>query len=197
MVEGKMIDSGTGDKVGPVLVIKPLTDCGAGELIRLTSGAWAIVADDAKARRIFVICGDDAPLTYVLPDDSTEACLSSGTGFRVVSVHASFIGMHTYGDGEFDPIGKLIVSRPFERDGRTTRYFAAAVGQPRFLDLDNFQTVAEPPGYRALFRDWEVSINWPGHPEMVALVKSAGAHASISSATSKFGAECVSAPDEA
>jgi len=191
-----MNDSGAGDKIGPTLVIKPLTECGIGELIRLTSGAWAIVANDSRTKRLFVISGDEAPLTYVLSEDSTESCLSYGTGFRVVSVHASFIGMHTYGDGEFDPIGKLIVSRPFERDGRTTRYFAASAGQPRFLDLDNFQTVAEPPGYRALFREWEVSINWPGHPEMVALVKSAAAHASMSSATSKFGAECVSAPDE-
>jgi hypothetical protein len=58
-----MIDTGTGDKVGPTLIIKPLTECSAGELIRLTSGAWAIVADDLKARRIFVISGDDAPVT--------------------------------------------------------------------------------------------------------------------------------------
>ena len=32
----------------------------------LTSGAWAIVADDSKARRIFVISGDDTRLRQVL-----------------------------------------------------------------------------------------------------------------------------------
>jgi hypothetical protein len=100
-----MIDTGAGDKVGPTLIIKPLTECSAGELIRLTSGAWAIVADDSKARRIFVISGDDAPVTFVLPEDSRESCLSYGTGFRVVSVHASFVGIHTYGREGFDPIG--------------------------------------------------------------------------------------------
>ena len=172
MSEGKMTDTGTGDKAGPTLAIKPLTECSAGELIRLTSGAWAIVANDSSARRIFVISGDDAPLTYVLPEDSTEACLSYGTGFRVASVHASFVGMHTYGHGGFDPVGKLIVARPYAHDGRTSRYFAAPAGQPRFLDLDNFQTVSEPLGHRALFKDWEVSISRPGHPEPVAVVKS-------------------------
>jgi hypothetical protein len=172
MSEGKMIDSGIGDKSGPTLIIKPLAECNAGELVRLTSGGWAIVANDAMARRIFVISGDDAPLTFVLPEDSTESCLSYGTGFRVVSVHASFIGMHTYGQGGFNPTGKLIVSRPFEHDGRTSRYFAAPADQPRFLDLDNFQTVPEPLGYRALFQAWEVSVSRPGHSEMVALVKS-------------------------
>ncbi len=163
---------GTGDKVGPVLVIKPLTECSVGELIRLTSGAWAIVANDSSAKRIFVIAGDDAPRTFVLPEDNTAACISYGLGFRVASVRASFIGMHTYGQTGFDPIGKLIVSRPFEKGGRISRYFAAPAGQARFLDLDNFQTVSEPRGYRALFQDWEVSINRPGQPEMVPLVKS-------------------------
>jgi hypothetical protein len=172
MSEGKMTDTGTGDKVGPTLAIKPLTECSAGELIRLASGAWAIVANDSSAKRIFVISGDEAPLIHVLPEDSTEACLSYGTGFRVASVHASFVGMHTYGHEGFDPVGKLIVSRPFEHDGRTGRYFAARAGQPRFLDLDNFQIVAEPLGHRALFRDWEVSVSRPGHPEPVARVKS-------------------------
>jgi len=119
-----------------------------------------------------VISGDDAPLTYVLPEDSTEACLSYGTGFRVASVHASFVGMHTYGHEGFDPVGKLIVARPYAHDGRTSRYFAAPAGQPRFLDLENFQTVSEPLGHRALFKDWEVSISRPGHPEPVAVVKS-------------------------
>jgi hypothetical protein len=172
MSEGNMTDTGTGDKVGPTLAIKPLTECSAGELIRLITGAWAIVANDSSSRRIFVISGDDAPLTYVLPQDSTEACLNYGTGFRVASVHASFVGMHTYGHEGFDPVGKLIVSRPFAHDGRTSRYFAAPAGQPRFLDLDNFQTVSEPLGHRALFKDWEVSISRPGHPEPVAVVKS-------------------------
>ena len=167
-----MIDTGTGDKVGPALAIKPLTECSAGELIRLASGAWAIVAADSSARRIFVISGDDAPLTFVLAEDSTESCLSYGTGFRVTSVHASFIGMHTFGHAGFDPVGKLIVSRPFETDRRTSRYFAAPAGQPRFLDLDNFEVVFEPLGHRALFQDWEVSISRPGQREMVPLVKS-------------------------
>jgi hypothetical protein len=170
--EGKMIDTVAPDKVGPILSIKPLTECSAGELIRLANGAWAIVANDAGARRIFVISGDDAPLTFVLPEDSTEACLSYGIGFRVASLHASFVGMHTYGQEGFDPIGKLIVSRPFEHDGRTSRYFAASAGQPRFLDLDNFHAVSEPRGHRALFSEWEVSVNWPGQQEMVALIKS-------------------------
>jgi hypothetical protein len=172
MSEGKMIDTVTPDKVGPVLSIKPLTECSAGELIRLTTGAWAIVANDSGARRIFVISGDGAPLTFVLPEDSTEGCLSYGTGFRVASVHTSFVGMHTYGHEGFDPVGKLIVSRPFAHDGRTNRYFAAPAGEPRFLDLDNFQVVSEPLGHRALFSEWEVSVNWPGHQEMVAVVKS-------------------------
>ena len=167
-----MIDTGTGDKVGPALAIKPLTECSAGELIRLTSGAWAIVAKESEVRRIFVISGDDAPLTIDLPEDSTGPCLSYGTGFRVVSVRASFVGMHTYGRDGFDPIGKLIVSRPFETDRRTSRYFAAPAGQPRFLDLDNFEVVSEPLGHRALFQDWEVSISRPGQREMVPLVKS-------------------------
>jgi hypothetical protein len=167
-----MIDTGTGDKVGPTLIIKPLTECSAGELIRLTSGAWAIVADDSKARRVFVIAGDDAPVTFVLPEDSRESCLSYGTGFRVVSVHASFVGIHTYGREGFDPIGKLIVSRPFVHGERARRYFAAPADQPLFLDLDSFQTVADPRGYRALFQDWEVSISGPGPHEMVTLVKS-------------------------
>jgi hypothetical protein len=170
--EGKMIDTGTGDKVGPTLIIKPLTECNAGELIRLTTGAWAIVADDSKARRIFVISGDDAPVTFVLPEDSRESCLSYGTGFRVASVHASFVGIHTYGREGFDPIGKLIVSRPFVHGERTKRYFAAPADQPLFLDLDSFQTVSEPRGYRASFQDWEVSISGPGPHEMVTLVKS-------------------------
>jgi hypothetical protein len=39
MSEGNMIDTGIGDKVGPTLAIRPLTECNAGELIRLTSGA--------------------------------------------------------------------------------------------------------------------------------------------------------------
>jgi hypothetical protein len=172
MSQGKMIGSGTSDKIGPPLIIKPLTECVAGELIRLGSGAWAIVANDSNARRIFVISGDDAPLTFFLAEDSTEACLSYGTGFRVTSVQASFIGMHTFGHAGFDPIGKLIVSRPFEHDRRTSRYFAAAAGEPRFLDLKSFQTVPEPAGHRALFRDWEVSMNWPGHPDMVTLARS-------------------------
>ena len=30
--EGRMIATGTGDKVGPTLIIKPLTECSAGEL---------------------------------------------------------------------------------------------------------------------------------------------------------------------
>ena len=167
-----MIDTGTGDKVGPTLIIKPLTECGAGELIRLTSGAWAIVADDSRARRIFVISGDDAPVTFVLPEDNRESCLSYGTGFRVVSVHASFVGIHTYGREGFDPIGKLIVSRPFVNGERTRRYFAAPADQPLFLDLDSFQIVSEPRGYRASFQDWEVSISGPGPHEMVTLVKS-------------------------
>src|SRR5258707_8953983 len=109
----KRLDTGTGDKAGPALTIKPLTECSAGELIRLTTGAWAIVANDSGARRIFVISGDGAPLTFVLPEDSTEGGLSYGTGFRVASVHTSFVGMHTYGHERFDPVGKLIVSRPF------------------------------------------------------------------------------------
>ena len=167
-----MIDTGTGDKVGPTLIIKPLTECSAGELIRLTSGAWAIVADDSKARRIFVIAGDDAPVTFVLPEDSRESCLSYGTGFRVVSVHASFVGIHTYGREGFDPIGKLIVSRPFVSGERTRRYFAAPADRPLFLDLDSFQIVSEPRGYRASFQDWEVSISGPGPHEMVTLVTS-------------------------
>ena len=107
-----MTDTGTGDKAGPTLAIKPLTECSAGELIRLTSGAWAIVANDSSARRIFVISGDDAPLTYVLP------------------------------------------------------------GPSWFLVFDYFQTVSEPVGQRGLFKDWEVSISRPGHPEPVAVVKS-------------------------
>jgi hypothetical protein len=168
----KRLYLGTGDKVGPVLVIKPLTECSVGELIRLTSGAWAIVAKDSDARRIFVISGDNAPLTYDLPEDSTSSCISYGIGFRVVSVRTSFIGMHTYGHEGFDPIGKLIVSRPFEKGGRISRYFAAPSGQIRFLDLDSFQAVSEPRGYRALFQDWEVSISRPGQPEAVPLVKS-------------------------
>jgi len=127
-----MIDTGAGEKVGPTLIIKPIAECSAGELIRLTSGAWAIVAHDSKARRIFVISGDDAPVTFVLPEDSRESCLSYGTGFRVVSVHASFVGIHTYGREGFDPIGKLIVSRPFVSGERTRRYFAAPADQPSF-----------------------------------------------------------------
>src|ERR1700716_1433441 len=135
MSEGNMIDTGIGDKVGPTLAIKPLTECNAGELIRLTSGAWAIVANDSSARRIFVISGDGAPLTYVLPEDSTEACLSYGTGFRGASVHASFVGMHTYGQEGFDPVGKLIVSRPFAHQRLTRRYFAAPARPPPCLHL--------------------------------------------------------------
>jgi hypothetical protein len=163
---------GTGDKVGPVLVIKPLTECSVGELIRLTSGAWAIVAKESEARAIFAISGDDAPRTYDLPEDSTSSCISYGIGFRVASVRASFIGMHTYGQTGFDPIGKLIVCRPFEKGGSIGRYFAVPADPNRFLDLDGFQVVSEPRGYRALFGDWEVSISRPGQPEMAPLVKS-------------------------
>jgi hypothetical protein len=170
----KRLDTGTGDKAGPALTIKPLTECSAGELVRLTTGAWAIVANDSNARRIFVISGDGAPLTFTLPEDSRGACLSYGTGFQVVAVRASFVGMHTYGHEGFDPIGKLIVSQPFGNDGRTGRYFAALAGELRFLDLDNFQTVSEPPGHRALFHDWEVSIGRPGQRETVPLVRSSG-----------------------
>jgi hypothetical protein len=166
------LDTGTGDKAGPALAIKPLTECSAGELIRLTTGAWAIVANDSNARRIFVISGEGGPLTFLLPEDSRGACLSYGTGFRVAAVRASFVGMHTYGHEGFDPIGKLIVSRPFGNDGRTGRYFSALAGEPRFLDLDNFQTVSEPLGHRALFHDWEVSVSRPGQREMLPLVKS-------------------------
>jgi hypothetical protein len=90
----------------------------------------------------------------------------------VVSVHASFVGIHTYGREGFDPIGKLIVSRPFVHGERTRRYFAAPADQPLFLDLDSFQIVSEPRGYRASFQDWEVSISRPGPHEMVTLVKS-------------------------
>jgi hypothetical protein len=163
---------GTGDKVGPVLVIKPLTECSVGELIRLTSGAWAIVAKELDARTIFVVSGDHAPFTCDLPEDSTSSCISYGIGFRVASVRASFIGMHTYGQAGFDSIGKLIVCRPFEKAGRVGRYFAAPADPTRFLDLDSFQVVSEPRGYRALFGDWEVSINRPGQPEIAPLVKS-------------------------
>jgi hypothetical protein len=167
-------DSGTGDKAGSALTIKPLTECSAGELVRLTTGAWAIVANDSNARRIFVISGDGAPLTFTLPDDSRGACLSYGTGFQVMAVRESFVGMHTYGHEGFDPLGKLIVSQPFGKHGRAGRYFAALAGEVRFLDLDNFQTVSEPVGHRALFHEWEVSIAKPGQRETVPLIKSSG-----------------------
>ena len=172
-----MANNSTGEMIGPTIIPKPLTECRAGELVRLEStGAWAIVANDsennAKVTRIFVITGKDAPNTFLL-QDSTEACLSYGTGFEVLPVHSSFAGMHVTGREGFAPIGKLIFSRAFERDASTSRYFAASAGQARFLNLETFQAVGEPTGYRALFQDWEVLINWPGQHEMVTLVRSA------------------------
>jgi hypothetical protein len=153
-----------------------------GELVRLDGSAWAIVASDPnvaknhpKDKIIFVISGDRAPRASLLSWDSTDLCLSYGTGFHVLPVDASFEGTHAYGREETDLGGKLIYSRPFEPDGRARRHFAAPgfTGQGRFLDLDDFQVTGEPKGYRALFADWTVSISWPGKREMIALVKSA------------------------
>src|SRR3954451_15707201 len=93
----KRLDPVAGDKAGSPLVIKPLTKCNAGELVRLDNDVWAIVANDSGAKRIFVISGDDAPATFVPPEDKTAPCLSHGTGFRVAPVRASFVGIHTYG----------------------------------------------------------------------------------------------------
>jgi hypothetical protein len=166
----KRLDPGTGDKVGSPLVIKPLTKCNAGELVRLDNDVWAIVANDSGAKRIFVISGDDAPVSFVPPKDKTDACLSHGTGFRVAPVRSSLVGIHTYGHEGFDPIGKLIVSRSLENDGHTNRYLAAPADQPLFLDLDNFEVVSEPHGHRVLFQDWEVSLNRWGR-EIVPVAK--------------------------
>jgi hypothetical protein len=164
-----------------ILIPKPLAECEVGELVRLDGGAWAIVAIDQnvakqhpKERLIFEISGDKAPRASLLAGDSNDLCLSYGSGFRVLPVEASFEGTHAYGREEFDLIGKLIYSRPFERGATAHRYFAATstAGFGRFLDLHDFQVVGEPRGYRALFRDWEVSISAPGQREMITLVKS-------------------------
>jgi hypothetical protein len=182
-MESTMTDTGTGNKIGPTLVPKPQTECAVGELVRLDGGAWAIVASDPnvaknhpKDKVIFVIYGDKAPRASLLSGDSNDLCLSYGTGFQVLPVNASFEGTHAYGREEIQLSGKLIYSRPFERDGRARRYFAATgfTGYLRFLDLDDFQVTGEPQGYRALFQDWEVSMSWPAQHDMVTLVKSSG-----------------------
>jgi len=127
-----------------------------------------------KDRLIFVISGDKAPCTSILLGDSNDLCLSYGSGFQVLPVDASFEGTHAYGRQEFNLNGKLIYSRPFDRDGRAHRYFAAPGfgGRSRFLDLDDFLVTGEPQGYRALFQKWELSISWPGRREPVVLVRS-------------------------
>jgi hypothetical protein len=178
-----MTDTGAGDRIGPTLVPKPQAECGVGELIRLDGGAWAIVAigpnvakQHPKDRLLFVISGDKAPRASILVGDSNDLCLSYGSGFQVLPVNASFEGTHAHGRQEFELNGKLIYSRPFDAGGRARRHFAAPgfADRSRFLDLDDFQVTGEPQGYRALFREWELSMSWPGQREMVVLVKSSG-----------------------
>jgi hypothetical protein len=173
-----MTDTSTGaNQVGPTLVVKLLKDCSVGELVRLETGSWAIMANDPdqKDRSVFLIAGRDAPRTFLLKD-SDWMCLSYGTGFHILPVHTSFVGIHTYGSKGFDSSGKLICSTgSFEQGASTRRFFAAPVdgsSHVRFLDLETYQAGGEPRGHRALFSNWEVSIDWPGHRELVTLVNS-------------------------